>query len=105
MNGTVVDASGEPLPGVAVIVLQTKAGITTDMDGHFTLEVPDDKHTVLTFSMLGMKRQEVMLGEQKNLQITMEEESLQLGDEWLPVIRPYPKKEVLVRSVWYPEEK
>lgn len=80
VNGTVVDVSGEPLPGVAVIVLQTKVGITTDMDGHFTLEVPDDKHTVLTFSMLGMKRQEVMLGEQRNLQITMEEESLQLGD-------------------------
>lgn len=80
IEGTVVDASGMPLPGVAVIVLQTKAGITTDLDGHFSMEVPDDKHTVLLFSMLGMKRQEVMLGDRRHFRITMEEEAVQLGD-------------------------
>lgn len=80
VSGQVVDVAGQPLPGVAVIVLQTKAGITTDVEGHFSLEVADDPHTVLLFSMLGMKKQEVMIGERRHFRITLEEEAVQLGD-------------------------
>lgn len=80
VTGTVTDKAGVPLPGVAIIILQTKAGITTDIDGNFALEIPDDHNTVLLFSMLGMKRQEIMVGNRRSFKIVMEDEAVQLGD-------------------------
>lgn len=80
ISGNVLDQNQQPIPGVAVINSATKEGITTDMDGNFTLDIPEDPNTILIFSMLGMKRQEVTIGGQRDLKITMEEDVVQLGD-------------------------
>lgn len=55
VTGQVVDKSGEPLPGVSVILKGTTTGVATDVEGHFELLVPDMKDAVLVFSFVGMK--------------------------------------------------
>lgn len=80
VTGTVTDRDGSPLPGVAVMHLATRTGTTTDIDGHFALEVPDDTRAILQVSMLGMKSQEVMLGKRKEVNVVMEEDSKLLND-------------------------
>lgn len=55
VTGTVTAASdGFGIPGVNVIVKGTTIGVATDIDGNFTLEVPDE-NVILQFSAIGMK--------------------------------------------------
>ena len=42
IKGLVTDANGEPLIGCNVVVVGANAGVITDFDGHFTLNVPAD---------------------------------------------------------------
>ena len=43
VSGTVTDAqTGDPLPGVNIVVQGTTIGTTTDMDGEYTIEAPAD---------------------------------------------------------------
>jgi len=59
VKGKVLEKStGQPLPGVNIIVKGTSNGTTTDFDGTFTLSVKD-KNAVLVFSFLGYKTLEV----------------------------------------------
>lgn len=74
IKGNIIDSFGEPIMGAAVIVMQNQTGCTSDINGNFSIEVPDE-HAVLLFSMLGMKRQEVLVGKQRQLKIVMEEDS------------------------------
>ncbi|ALJ06852.1 SusC/RagA family TonB-linked outer membrane protein [Pseudalgibacter alginicilyticus] len=52
INGTVVDESGIPLPGVTILAKGLNFGATTDFDGQFTITVPSE-NTVLVFSYVG----------------------------------------------------
>lgn len=55
VTGTVTAASdGFGIPGVNVIVKGTTIGVATDIDGNFTLEVPDE-NVIIQFSAIGMK--------------------------------------------------
>ena len=53
ISGKVVDESGEPLPGVSVLVQGTTTGTVTDIDGLYSLVVPGDG--TLQFSFIGMQ--------------------------------------------------
>ena len=53
VTGRVVDSTGEPLPGAAVVIQGTPQGVTTDMDGNFSMEV--DLNAKLEISYLGME--------------------------------------------------
>lgn len=57
VNGTVTDASGEPMVGVSVVEKGTTNGIITDIDGKYTLTVKSG--SVLVFSSIGYVTQEV----------------------------------------------
>lgn len=71
VTGTVVSASdGLGIPGVTVLVKGTNSGITTDIDGNYSLEVVDEK-AVLVFSFIGFEAQEVMVGTQTVINITL----------------------------------
>lgn len=54
ISGTVVDEFGEPAAGVSVVVKGTTIGVSTDIDGKFSINVPNDNKT-LVFSFIGMK--------------------------------------------------
>ncbi|HTF18484.1 MAG TPA: TonB-dependent receptor [Chryseolinea sp.] len=70
VSGTVKDEQGIAVPGVNVLVKSTTNGTTTDVDGHFSLEVPDES-SILIFSFIGYTSQEVTVGGQTNLNITL----------------------------------
>lgn len=72
VTGKVCDTYGEPLAGVSVIIGSSHEGCATDIDGMFTIKVPDE-HSVLMFSMIGMEPQAQMIGDRRKLDIIMHE--------------------------------
>ncbi|HZL09535.1 MAG TPA: TonB-dependent receptor [Prolixibacteraceae bacterium] len=75
VSGKVTDSAGSPLPGVSVVVKGTTNGTITDSEGKYSLSnVPGT--TTLTFSFVGMKMQEVVVGGKTTINITLEEESI-----------------------------
>lgn len=61
ITGTVTDADdGGTLPGVSVVVKGTSMGTVTDIDGKYSLNVPEDAK-ILVFSFVGMVPQEVQM--------------------------------------------
>ncbi len=72
ITGTVSDfTNSQTLPGVTVLIKGDKAtGTITDIDGRFTLSVPNEKST-LTFSFVGFAPQEVTVGNQTNINIQL----------------------------------
>lgn len=59
VKGVVLEkSSGQPLPGVNIVVKGTSIGTTSDFDGAFNLNIKD-KNAILVFSYLGYKTQEV----------------------------------------------
>lgn len=75
VSGVVKDESGQPIPGVSVVIKGTTKGTLTDMDGKFQIEVAgSDK--VLQFSFVGMKTQEVTVGDQRNITVTLSQETI-----------------------------
>jgi TonB-linked SusC/RagA family outer membrane protein len=78
IKGRVTQASGEPLPGVTVLVKGTSKGTTTDADGNFSLDVPEG--FTLTFSFIGYATQEMAVGDQKTVNISLLEDDNALDE-------------------------
>ncbi len=72
VTGKVTDNTGEPMIGVNILIEGTDIGTVTDLDGTFTLDVPDNA-TTLIFSYTGYKSQKITIGDQTSFAITMEE--------------------------------
>lgn len=70
LNGTVVDEAGEAIIGANVIVKGTTNGCTTDLDGHFTLDV-DHLPATLMVSYIGYIRQEIKVTSAKTIKVEM----------------------------------
>ena len=70
LNGTVVDETGEAIIGANVIVKGTTNGCTTDLDGHFTLDV-DHLPATLMVSYIGYIRQEIKVTSAKTIKVEM----------------------------------
>ncbi|MCG8310802.1 MAG: TonB-dependent receptor [Cytophagales bacterium] len=68
--GKVIDESGEGLPGVNVILKGTSIGTVTDINGDYSLEVPDEG-AVLIFSSVGYIQEEIMVGNQSVIDVSM----------------------------------
>lgn len=73
VTGVVTDTQGAPLTGVTVIVKNESVGMTTDLDGRFTLKVEQGK--TLVFSYIGYKSKEVLVTNKKELKVILEEDS------------------------------
>ncbi len=75
VKGTVTGKSGEPLPGVTVMLKGTGTGTVSDVNGHFSLDqVPAG--STLVFSFVGMRPLEVPVGNKTVFTVVMEEESI-----------------------------
>ncbi len=71
VTGTVTDDTGEPMPGVTVIVKGTTTGTITGEDGTYIISnVPDD--ATLVFSFVGMQTKEVPVGNQTTINVSLE---------------------------------
>lgn len=79
ISGTVKDGDGEPIIGANVIVKgNSSIGTITDINGRFTLDVPSD--AVLRISYIGFVPQEVKVGNRKEVQIMMAEDTEMLDE-------------------------
>ena len=79
IKGVVKDANGDPMIGVTVMVKGTAAGAITDIDGNYGLSVPGSK-SVLIFSFVGYTTQEVTVGAQKVINVTLAEDSKMIDE-------------------------
>lgn len=76
VTGTVNDADGQPVPGVAVLIKGTTAGTTTDLDGRFSLKA--SPANTLVFSCIGFENQEITVGNRTVLKVRLNEDSVLL---------------------------
>lgn len=80
ITGKVKDNQGEPLIGASVLIKGTQNGTITDIDGNFRLEGNFDKNACLVISFIGMQTQEIVLGNQSVLDVTLSDDSRQLEE-------------------------
>ena len=75
VTGRVTDAkTGEPLPGVNVMVKGTAVGTITNLEGSYSIQV-DEPGSILVFSYVGYETREVVVGGQNVINITLSESS------------------------------
>jgi Ca-activated chloride channel homolog len=75
ITGTVVsDADGSPIAGVEINIKGTKTGTITDLNGHFTIEVPVDKKT-LVISIVGYISQEMDIEKNDSIRVKLREDT------------------------------
>ena len=78
ITGTVIDDTGEALIGVSLLVKGTTIGTITDIDGNFSLDVPAG--AIVQVSYVGYKPQEIAVGNQSRLNITLESDNKVLDE-------------------------
>ena len=79
VTGVVVDATGEPVIGANVVVKGTTNGTITDFDGNYTIEGVSASD-VLVFSYIGYLSQEITIGNQAAINVTLSEDSQALEE-------------------------
>ena len=78
VTGTVMDDSGEPVIGANILEKGTTNGIITDIDGRFSLSV--EANAVLRISYIGFISQEIPVGNQSQLTVTLQEDAQALDE-------------------------
>ncbi|MCC8094633.1 MAG: carboxypeptidase-like regulatory domain-containing protein [Tannerellaceae bacterium] len=78
VTGKVIDQWGDPLIGVNVSVKGTTTGTITDFDGNYSLAVPSEG--ILVFSYIGYQPQEIAIGAQFIVNVTLREDSQNLEE-------------------------
>src|SRR5699024_7165265 len=73
ITGKVTDENGAPLPGVNITIEGTDKGTTTNFDGEYKIDA--DKGQKLIFSSVGFEDQEIEVGSEYEINITMSEGS------------------------------
>jgi len=79
ITGIIKDNLGSPIPGATVIIKGTTSGVITDNEGKYTLaNVPENAS--LQFSFIGMKTQEIKVGNQTSVNVVLEDASIDLDE-------------------------
>lgn len=78
VSGTVTDNDGEPLIGVSVIVKGTQFGVSTNIDGEYTINAAEG--ATLRFTYVGYHPQEFTVKGSAPINVVMQEDSKMLGD-------------------------
>jgi TonB-linked SusC/RagA family outer membrane protein len=99
ITGKVTDAiTGEPMVGVNVILEGTTTGVITDINGTYTISVPDLSQATLVFSFIGYIIEKVEVDNQTQINISLVAD-IQNLDEVVVVGYGIQKKETLTGSV------
>ena len=81
ITGSVTDDGGLPLPGVTILVKNSKnLGVATDFDGNFSITIPSTSSKILVFSYLGYTTQEVNVSNTSNVNLIMIPDQTQLDE-------------------------
>lgn len=79
VKGTVIDKTGESVIGASIQVKGTTQGTITDIDGKFSLGVPDKK-SVIVISFIGYATKELQVDPSKPMSIVLEEDTKVLDE-------------------------
>lgn len=77
--GVVKDESGETIIGANVWVKDTTTGVVTDIDGRYQINLNNSK-AILVFSYLGMKTQEIVVGDKSEINVVLKADAEQLDE-------------------------
>ncbi|WP_345953476.1 TonB-dependent receptor [Mucilaginibacter sp. PAMB04168] len=99
VTGKVVDRSGDPLIGVSLLVKGTTQGVSTDVNGAYKINVPTTGNAVLVVRYIGYKTQEIAVGNQNPLNITMQNDDASQLNEVVVVGYEAVKRRDLTGSV------
>lgn len=97
ISGIVKDKNGEPVIGANVLERGTTNGVITDLEGNYKLTVKSPQ-SVLVVSYIGYKTQQMTVGSQRQINVTVEEDS-ELVDEVVVIGYGTQKKATLTGSV------
>ncbi|WP_444104199.1 SusC/RagA family TonB-linked outer membrane protein [Bacteroides sp.] len=95
--GIVTDNNGEPIIGATVQVKNTTQGVITDIDGRYTLAIPDGS-SILLVSYIGYQPQEIKINGRKTINVTLQED-VQSLDEVTVVAYGVQKKATLTGAI------
>ncbi|GHB38765.1 SusC/RagA family TonB-linked outer membrane protein [Mongoliitalea lutea] len=79
VSGTVSEDNGDPIIGATVQIKGTTIGTVTDIDGRYTLSI-ESSNPVLVFRSVGFKNQEVALGNQSVVNVTLDRDVSSLNE-------------------------
>jgi len=80
ISGKVSDSNGQPLPGVTVYLKGSSTGSITDIDGHYSISGIPVQGSILVFSFIGMKTQEIDPSGKTEINVVMEEDAIGLEE-------------------------
>lgn len=78
VQGVIKSETGETLPGVSVMVKDTKTGVVSDLNGRYSISV--EKGKILLFNFLGYKPYAVGISQAKTLDVVLEEQKSKLDE-------------------------
>ncbi len=80
VTGTVTSAEdGMPIPGASIMIKGTTTGVATNLDGTYSLSVPNTA-SILVFSSIGMTEQDVMIGGRTIINVVLEVDATELEE-------------------------
>jgi len=79
ISGKVTDADNSALPGVSVKLKGTSVGVSTDANGNYAINLPDDAG-ILVFSFMGFKSQEIAISGRTSINVILEEDIATLNE-------------------------
>lgn len=77
VKGTVTDTNGEPVVGAAVLVKGTKTGVTTDLDGRYSISVPAE--ATLQFSAISYEKLDVAVKGKNSINVVLKDNAERLN--------------------------
>jgi len=79
VSGKVTDSSGAPIPGVTVLLKGSTTGVISDSNGSYSFPKISE-NAILQFSFVGMKTQEITVGNMTTINVVMKEEIIGIGE-------------------------
>ena len=80
ITGTVTDENGDPVPGANITIKGTTIGAITDLEGKYSIDVGEPSTAELVFSFVGYQTQEIAVGNQTEINISLQLDILGLDE-------------------------
>lgn len=75
LTGTIKDVNNNPMPGATIRLKNTTIGVVTDINGKYSIQIPNSGEVTIVISFIGMETQEIKINNQKVLNATLKESS------------------------------
>ena len=80
ISGQVLDNNGIPIPSVSVLLKNADIGVVTNLEGEFSVEIPEDSSNILIFTYVGFETKEVNVSNKSVIKVTMTESLTELNE-------------------------